>query len=350
MKRSNQYLKALLEAAKARARQIHLQVGHPVRYRIRHEFINAEEDTPLDINGWTDLLGCGPSSEKRFDAMVLKTIGGRRFKVRITFGDGDTLPYAVLTPLLEIKNAPNFSALHDPLMSRTGLILISGPPMSGRTTMAMQMLDFVRQNRTGSIGTGELITEHLLVGDDIFRTNFDFPIDAIECLAADGHDIVYIESIPDAATFDAVLNAAEDRLVIASWNSSSLARTLEGLVYDYSDNSTNTRRLCHRVADVFRAFIGTELIPTNPNSRYGRRYGRILAREMAIANDTANQHIREGNFHLLNGATTDTSGPLILPFNADLRQLLDYGAIDSDTAKAFEHQAPAAPKIIIEHA
>ncbi|MFA5048840.1 MAG: hypothetical protein WC516_07490 [Patescibacteria group bacterium] len=336
MKQQNPFKKALREAAKARACQIYLQVGQPIRWRCRREF-TCTDPTPLSIDGWKAILGAGHSSDRRFDATIVK-LDKRRFKARITYGDGNCLPYAVLTPILEINNAPSITSLDDALMARTGLVFVSGPPMSGRTTLVMQMIRFIRQNRTGSIATGELMIEHLLAGDGIFRTSFDFPIDAIECLAADGHDIVYIESIPDAETFDAILAAAEDRLVIASWNSSSFARTLTGLVYDYAGQNSDTRRIRQRLAVVFRGFIGTELIPTSPDSRYGRRYGQILAREIVVANEAMIGNIRDGDFHLVDQTIIGGRNAGMLPFNDDLRQLLGLNTIDAATFAEFQHQ------------
>jgi twitching motility protein PilT len=176
---------------------------------------------------------------------------------------------------------------------RGGLVLVTGPTGSGKTTTQAALIDFINQNFFRHVVTVEepieflhnnkrsIITQREVPGDSI-----SFPAGLKAALREDT-DIVLIGEMRDLETISLALTAAETGLlVIGTLHTNNARKTVDRMIDAFpADRQAQAQTM---LANSLRAVVAQLLLKRSD------RPGRIAVNEILIANAAVGAIIREG--------------------------------------------------------
>jgi len=153
-----------------------------------------------------------------------------------------------------------------------GLVLITGPASSGKTTTAAAMLDHINATRTAHIVTLEDPIEVLLADRSSMVSQREIGVDARRASEAMRRinrldpDVIFVSELEDAETIGEVLAAAgAGRLVIAVVSAASVSAALAELVAAFE--VPRQARIRHLLATVLQGAVGLRLLESLDGAR-----------------------------------------------------------------------------------
>src|SRR5881409_1071131 len=176
---------------------------------------------------------------------------------------------------------------------RGGLVLVTGPTGSGKTTTQAALVDFINENFARHVVTIEepiefvhdnkrsIVTQREVPGDSI-----SFPA-ALKAALREDTDIVLIGEMRDLETISLALTAAETGLlVIGTLHTNNARKTVDRMIDAFSaDRQAQARAM---LANSLRGVVAQLLLKRSD------RPGRIAVNEILIANAAVAAIIREG--------------------------------------------------------
>lgn len=199
------------------------------------------------------------------------------------------IPPAIPTPeQLELPEA--VSTLSD--LPR-GLVLVTGPAGSGRSTTLLCLIEQINRKRTAHIVTIEdpieyfLTPHHSVICQREIGTHTRSYKTGLHSVLKQNADVVLVGEIRDVESAEAVLHIAESGpLVLSSMPTTDSMHTVERLVNLFPVEQH--RQIQLRIASNLKAAISQVLLPRADGT------GMVAAREILIMNPTIENAIREG--------------------------------------------------------
>ncbi|HYE10826.1 MAG TPA: type IV pilus twitching motility protein PilT [Patescibacteria group bacterium] len=183
--------------------------------------------------------------------------------------------------------------LKDLAMKQRGLILVTGPTGSGKTTTLAAMLDFINKNRQCHILTLEDPIEYQhkhnqsIVNQREIGTDTQSFGNALRAALRQDPDVVLVGEMRDLETISIALTAAETgHLVLSTLHTIGAAKTIDRVIDVFPPHQQEQIRV--QLASVLEAIISQQLMPTVEENR------RVAAHEIMIANTAVKNLIREG--------------------------------------------------------
>ena len=263
--------------------------------------------------------------------------GLARFRANVFYSKG-----AVAAVFRQIPSViPDFKVLNLPhvLMEMTdvsnGLILVTGPTGSGKSTTLAAMLDRLNQNEPGHILTLEdpieFVHQHkscIVNQREIGSDSLDFHR-ALKSLLRQDPDIVLIGELRDKETIEAALEIAETgHLVFGTLHTNSCVQTINRIINVFpADQQDQIRTL---LSFVLQGVVAQQLIPKS----FGK--GRVAGVEVLIPTPAIRNLIREDKIHQVYSQMQvgqDQTG--MITMNQCLKSFADKGLIDSDAALSY---------------
>ena len=215
---------------------------------------------------WSD---CGVDPDSRAEADISWHVpDGRRLRVNLYHTLGRLA--AVLRPIR--SEIPSLEDLGLPaglmqswMRHRYGLILVTGPTGSGKSTTVAACLDWINRNLPRHIVSLEDPIEYLFENGTAFFSQREIRQDsesfasALRAALRQSPDVLFIGEIRDPETAVTALHAAETgHLVISTLHSSSVAETLDRFSHLLADDSTGALGL---LATQLVGVISQQLLP-----------------------------------------------------------------------------------------
>ncbi len=298
-KRLNEYLKVLVEYGGS---DLHIKSGSTVRGRINGEI------TPFTKNKLTHEDGLMLAKEllrNRFKELVknksvdftYKYSQEYRFRVNIFFQvDGVSAVFRTIPTVL-----PTFQSLKlpdvieekfcNPKMKR-GLILVTGPTGSGKTTTLAAMINKINQTQTKHIITVEDPVEYEYTDDKCIINQRAIGDDAIDFASAlraalrEDPDIILVGEMRDLETIETALHAAETgHLVLSTLHTVDAKETINRIIGMFPGEEHN--RISMSLSSVLQGVVSQRLVRTAEG-------GRRAAVEILVKNARVEQMILEG--------------------------------------------------------
>lgn len=325
--------------------------------------VTWSKDPPYDHKGVLDALReLAPSEqvwqefEQQNEASFIFNFGGLGIFRAHLFVDIKGVG-ACVRPIQPVVSSLEALQLPDPLENLAkltrGLVLISGPPGSGRTTTVHSMIDSVNnpQDERWASRTGP---KKILVLENAAEYQHEHK-HAIFCnqprlsWAPSSHqillqtrkldpDIVVLDDLDEPEKIQNALSiAGMDRLVIATVQSASVVNALQTLINRFPETERQSIRL--QLSQVLRGVTNQRLLPKLNPKRSERQ--RVPAVEILLTTTQVQQHILNDEldeipFTILNGGRLGMS-----TLNSDLIRLLAAEVIDHESAyyAALEKEA-----------
>jgi len=219
-----------------------------------------------------------------------------------------------------------------------GLIIVSGPTGSGKTTTQAAMIQYINDHQTRHIVSVEDPIEYShrnikskIIQRELGGDTLSFE-QALKHTLRHDPDVIVVGEMRDSETAAAVISLAETgHLVITTGHAPRAAQTVERIVdlFPYEQRYQVQMRL----ASLLTAVLCQVLVPRV------NRSGRIAAVEIMMVNPAIKNLIREGKLTLLDEAIRDYGQGNNTTLDESLCKLFRQGIITIETVKRYCHDA-----------
>jgi twitching motility protein PilT len=293
----------LLEQMVARgASDLHLSVGSQPAIRVHGHIERLEEFEKLAPNDTQQLLYQILSSEQQKNFEIKRQLdfaygvpGLARFRVNVYFQRGSLggafrlIPEAIKT--LEELGLP--SSLHELAQKPRGLVLVTGPTGSGKSTTLASLIDEVNRTRAEHILTiedpVEFVHRHKKCIVNQREIGFDAPnfAEGLRAALRQDPDVILVGEMRDLETIATALTAAETgHLVLGTLHTQSASSTVDRIIDVFSPAQQEQVRM--QIAGSLQGIITQALLPTADGK------GRVPALEILLPDDASRNLIRQG--------------------------------------------------------
>lgn len=296
-------------AVKNKASDLHLSSGLPPMIRVHGDVrrINLPPMEHKDVHGMIyDIMNDAQRKdyEENLECDFSFAIPGlARFRVNAFLQQRGaaavmrTIPAKILT--LEELNAPKIFS--DIAMQPRGLVLVTGPTGSGKSTTLAAMVNHVNENEYGHILTVEDPIEFvheskrsLINQREVGPMTLSFS-NALRSALREDPDVILVGELRDLETIRLALTAAETgHLVFGTLHTSSAAKTIDRVVDVFPAAEKEMVRAM--LSESLRAVISQTLLKTKDGG------GRVAAHEIMIATPAIRNLIRESKVAQMNAS------------------------------------------------
>lgn len=326
-------------ARRENASDIHIVANLPPMFRINGEIILADsppltrEDTARMCFG---LLNEEQKKVFERDWQICCSIYESklgRFRVSIYYHANN--PEMSIRPVMDhIKTREELRIpvqVEDFTRLASGLILLTGPTGSGKTTTMNFMIDLINSERRCKIIAIEDPVEYVhrqkkavIVQQELYTDVKSFSTALIHVLRQDP-DVICIGEMRDLETTETALIAAETgHLVIATCHTPNTLQTVERIVSIFPENKQP--QIFTQLANCLQGVLAQRLVPS------ADKRDRKLATELLIMNPAARKHIRDRQLHLLINIIQMGHKQGMRAMDDSLLELYEAGEITYDTA------------------
>lgn len=235
-------------------------------------------------------------------------------------------------PSLEMLGLPK--VLNSLAEKPRGLILVTGPTGSGKSTTLAAMIDHINESRPDHIITIEDPVEYkydkklALIHQREVGTDVKDFAGALRSALREDPDIILVGEMRDYETIAAALTAAETgHLVMSTLHTTGAAQTIDRIIDACPGSIQNQIRT--QLAGVLNGVITQCLVPNV------RGNGRVPATEILIGTDAVCNQIRENKCHQLGSLMQAGANVGMHTLNNDLARLLQAGMITREAALKY---------------
>ena len=293
----------LRETVELGASDLHLSAGLPPLMRI-HGDLTRTEHPALSAAGVTALVSSIMTDDQRqiFQAeheidFACEVPGKGRFRVNVFIqsrGPGAVLrTIPTVIPTLESLNLP--PVLKELCTRERGLVLVTGPTGSGKSTTLAAMVDLINQTWDAHILTVEDPIEFVhppkrcLVNQREVGPHTRSFSNALRSALREDPDVILVGELRDLETMSLALTAAETgHLVFGTLHTSRAPKTIDRIIDVFPAGQQNQVRTM--VSESLEAVIAQTLVKKKGG-------GRIAACEILIGAPAVRNLIREGKLH-----------------------------------------------------
>ncbi len=248
------------------------------------EVLTEDELDKLDINGELDLSYSSPGLG-RFRVNAFKQKGSYSMAIRVV---------ALKIPTIEELSLPLVTK--ELARRQRGLILVTGPTGSGKSTTLASMIDLINNERNCHILTLEDPIEYLykhkksIVNQrEIEKDSLSFS-NALRSALRQDPDVILVGEMRDLETISTAIGAAETgHLVLSTLHTLGAAKTIDRIIDVFPPHQQQQIKV--QLSSVLEGVISQQLIPKADGS------GRIGAYEVMVTTQAIRNLIREGKSH-----------------------------------------------------
>ena len=327
----------LMAAKEYNASDVHISVGVPPKMRVNGALVDMNypklfpEDTsaiitPILTQTQADTLN--RKGEIDFSYSIAKA---GRYRVN-AYKQRGTISAAIRLVGTEIPKPSDLGipkSVVDLINRQRGLVLVTGPTGSGKSTTLASIINKVNENLTSHVITLEDPIEYLhqhklsMVNQREIGLDSDNYSSALRAALREDPDVILVGEMRDFDTISVAITAAETgHLVLSSLHTIGAASTVDRIIDVFPPHQQQQVRV--QLANVLEAVISQQLIPTSD----GR--GRCAAFEVMHANHAVRNLIREGKSHQLQSTMQTNRKMGMITMDEALTQLYLEGKIDKE--------------------
>ena len=195
---------------------------------------------------------------------------------------------------------------------KRGLVLVTGPTGSGKSTTLAAMINHINLTRNANVLTLEDPIEYLhhheqaMINQRELGSDTKSYANALKSALRQGPDVILIGELNDIDTISTALTAAETgHLVLSTLHTSGVVGTIERLIEVFPQERQQQVRV--QLSEVLQGVVSQQLFRRFEND------GRVAAMEIMICNPAIRNHIKEGKTHqIINSIQTDKKEGMVL--------------------------------------
>ena len=215
---------------------------------------------------------------------------------------------------------------------RSGLILVTGPAGSGKSTTLACLIDRINTTRADHIVTIEDPIEYLHPHKMSLVSQREVPGDAptfaraVRAALRQNPDVIMLGEMRDTETIHAAITAAETgQLVLSSLHTIGAAKSIDRIIDAFP--AEQQQQIRAQLSMALSAVVSQRLVPT-------RQGGLIPAFEIMSTTPAIRTMIRDGRIYQIDTALS-ASGQNALRLDEELVRLCTAGIIDKQTAELY---------------
>lgn len=336
----------LIKAKDAGASDVHITVGIPPRMRVNGELIPMDYERMLP----KDTLEVAKSvmSElqwERFEErgeydMSFAIPGCGRFRVN-AFKQRGSVAMAFRLVGTKIPSPEELglpASVIDLYQRKRGLVLVTGPTGSGKSTTLAAIIDKVNNYRDAHVITLEDPIEYLhshkmsIVNQREIGLDSSNYANALRAALREDPDVILVGEMRDYETISVAITAAETgHLVLSTLHTIGAASTVDRMIDVFPPHQQQQIRV--QLSNVLEAVVSQQLIPRKDEK------GRVAAFEVLHVNPAVRNLIREGKSQMLLSVMQTNRKLGMITMDEAIAQLYREGVIDREMALQFAQDA-----------
>lgn len=344
--------KILEEATKREASDIFIIAGRPLTYKSKGA-MNTLDDQRMEPKDTFQFVSAIYTLAERNiddfdrtgdDDFSFAIPGVSRFRVS-TFKQRGSYS-AVIRVISFTLPHPSELGIPDAVMeladSRSGMILVTGPAGSGKSTTLACLIDKINHEREAHIITLEDPLEFLHQHKKSIVSQREVNMDTVNYVTSlraalrQSPDVILLGEMRDYDTIQVVMTAAETgHLVFSTLHTIGAANTIERIIDVFPPNQQ--RQIMIQLASVLQAVISQQLIPTMDGTL-------IPVFEIMEVTPAIRNMIRENKVHQIDGLIYSSTGSGMISMDQSLINLYKEGQISKETAILYASN----PEMIIK--
>lgn len=335
-------IQLLTKAVKAKASDIHITVASPPMIRVNGKLIKMEDNklTPEDTKNIVQQMMTPDQvlsfKEKGELDFSYSNAGLGRFRVNAYKQRGSySMAIRVVTfkvPTIEELNLP--PVITELSKKQRGLILVTGPTGSGKSTTLAAMINYMNESRNDHILTLEDPIEYLhkhnksVVNQrEIGNDSYSFA-NALRSALRQDPDVILVGEMRDLETISIAVTAAETgHLVLSTLHTIGAAKTIDRIIDVFPPHQQQQIKV--QLSSVLEGVISQQLLPKADES------GRAAAFEIMVTNPAVRNLIREGKTHQMQTVIQTGSKLGMKTMDASLMELYRSRTITRETLQKY---------------
>ncbi len=214
-----------------------------------------------------------------------------------------------------------------------GMILVTGPAGSGKSTTLACMIDRINSERTGHIVTIEDPIEYIHRHKKSLVSQRDVPNDAptfaraLRAALREAPDVILLGEMRDIESIKIAITAAETgHLLMSSLHTTGASKTVDRILDTFPAEQQAQVRM--QLSMVLRAVVSQRLVP-----KIGG--GQVAVFEVMTVNPAVQNLIRDGRTHQIDNAIFGGAGQGMISMDNELQRLYRAGVISRDVAITY---------------
>jgi twitching motility protein PilT len=339
------FAEVLLEVINRRASDLHIAAGAPPMVRVRGRLTPLEGYPVLSTTDTREIVYSILSNAQRqkFENnwqldFAYQIPGTARFRVNAYFQRAAIgaafrlIPFEVV-PLETLGLPP---AVADFANRARGLVLVTGPTGSGKSTTLASLIDVINTTREEHIMTIEDPIEFLhqhkkcLVNQRELGSDAQSFGDALKAALRQDPDVILVGEMRDIETIGTAITAAETgHLVFATLHTQDTPQTIDRIIDVFPPGQQGQVR--SQLAVALQGIMTQMLVPTSDGA------GRCVAAEILVPTPAVRNLIREGKSHQIYSVLQTGGSQGMQTMDASLAQLVRAGKIQRAAAESRAH-------------
>ena len=337
-------LKELLKkACEMGGSDIFIVPGAPVTCKVKGDMVKLSDDiakpdtTEALVREAYELArrDMGKLREDGDDDFSFSLIGLSRFRCNAYYQRG-TIAATCRVVAFGLPD-PKVLGLPDMIMElcrfRNGMILVTGPAGSGKSTTLACMVDKINRERDCHIVTIEDPIEYIHNHKRSLVSQRDVPEDsptfarALRAALRQAPDVIMLGEMRDLETIRTAITAAETgHLLLSSLHTTGAAKTVDRILDTFPAEQQAQVRV--QISMVLRAVVSQRLVPKKDG-------GQAAVFEVMTVNPAIQNLIRDGRTHQIDNAIFGGSNQGMLSMDAELQRLYRAGTITREDALLY---------------
>ena len=331
----------LAAAKKAGASDVHITVGIPPKMRVNGKLITMEGERllPPDTMEIANSV-MNDTQKQRFEDkgevdMSFAIAGEGRYRVNVYKQRGSAaLAFRLVdtvVPSPEVLGVP--ASVIDLYQKKRGLILVTGPTGSGKSTTLAAIIDKINNNREVHVITLEDPIEYLHQHKQAIVNQREIGLDtqsyanALRAALREDPDVILVGEMRDFETISVAITAAETgHLVLSTLHTIGAASTVDRVIDVFPPHQQQQIRV--QLANVLEAVVSQQLVCK----------GRVAAFEVLHTNSAVRNLIREGKTHQITSVMQTNRKVGMMTMDDALCQLYKEYKIDREMALQFAQE------------
>lgn len=336
-------IEEMLKIAKdAGASDVHITVGVPPKMRVNGKLITMDFERllPADTKLLLDEIMTEQQKERFEESgeydMSFSIIGQGRYRANV-YKQRGSVALALRLVGTQVPSAESLGlpdSVIDLYQRKRGLVLVTGPTGSGKSTTLAAIIDKINSNRECHVITLEDPIEYLHQHRLSMVNQREIGLDSHNYAAAlraalrEDPDVILVGEMRDYETISVAITAAETgHLVLSSLHTIGAASTVDRVIDVFPPHQQQQVRV--QFANVLEAVVSQQLIPKADGS------GRVAAFEVLHANHAVRNLIRESKSHQLMSVMQTNRKMGMIVMDEAIIQLYANGQITKDMAIQF---------------